>query len=217
MRRAIITIGLAVLAIILISPCAIVRAEQIKIGFAGSVNGINDPYHLLQGAVQQGTPITGYYIYDSATTDSDPSVYTGIYKYTTAPYGMVLTIGSLTFQTDPLNVNFMIGLTNNYYGEPWDDYTVTSYNNLSLNNSVPVSQLHWQLEDYPGTAISSDALLTTAPNLSEWSYNNMLSVSGGDDKTLFQISGNITSAYLMPEPATLFLLGVGGFLIRKRN
>jgi hypothetical protein len=223
MRRAIITIGLAVLGITLLSPFAPVQAEQIKIGLTAQVSYIDDPYNLLDNGVNQGDWITGFYIYDSETPDSDSSVYHGSYRHTTTPYGMLLAIGNLTFQTDPIHVNFGIGITNNYYDEPWDYYTVTSYNNLQLNNGVLVDRLHWQLDDYPGTALSSDALPLTAPDLSKWQSNN-LSIFGGmypfppdGSKTLFQINGTVTSVYLIPEPATIVLFVIGTSLFYRRN
>jgi hypothetical protein len=219
MRRVIITIGL----VALFSPCMPVRAELIKIGLAGQVDYIDDPYSLLENGVHQGDSITGFYIYDSETPDSDPSIYIGFYQHWTAPYGMSLTAGSLTFQTDPTNVNLEIGLTNNYEGDPPDHYTVTGHNNLALANGVSIDNLHWQLDDYSGTALSNDALPLTAPDLSRW-QSNSLSVSGGmypfpleGDKTLFRISGQVTSVWLIPEPASLLIFGLGGILLRKRS
>jgi hypothetical protein len=197
-------------------------AEIIEIGLIGQVDYVDDPYNLLENAVYQGDSITGYYIYDSETPDSEPSIYDGIYRHTSALYGMSLTAGSLTFQTDPTSVDFVIGLTDNYYGDPPDFYGITSYNNLPLINGVSIDNLHWQLRDYSGSALSSDALPLTAPNLSQW-QSNMLSISGGlypfppGEKTLFRINGHVTSVWLIPEPATLFLFGLAGLFLRNRK
>ncbi len=199
------------------------QAEIITIGFTGLVDSVDDPYNLLENSIHQNDPITGFYIYDSATPDSEPSIYDGIYEHTTTPYEMYLIAGSLTFQTNLANVNLIIGLTNNYYGEPWDHYSVTSYNNLVLYNGVSVDRLHWQLDDYPGTALSSDVLPTTPLDLSQW-QTNRLSISGGmypfpspQEKTLFGINGHATSVYLIPEPTTFLLVGIGGLFLRKRR
>ena len=217
MKRAIITIGFAMLVIALFCHCASVRAEQIKIALTGYVNNVSDSYNLLGGSIHNGDAITGYYIYDSATADSDSSAVFGSYKYTITPYGMSITIGSTTFKTDSTNVNFEVGLINNYAGETLDSYEITSYNNFQLVNGVSVGQLHWQLDDYTGTALSSDALLLTAPDLTKWQDNSMSVFGGTDAKTQFVIRGYITSAYLVPEPMTLFLLGLGGLLLRRRH
>jgi hypothetical protein len=217
LRRGIV----GMVALCLASVCL---AEQIKIGFAGSVNGISDPYNLLQGAVQQGDPISGFYIYDSATPDSEPGdTSVGIYEYLTSPYGMSLSVGSLTFQTDPTNVNFTVSLADNYYG-PWDYYTVYSDNNLDLNGNVTVDTIYWHLSDNTGNALSSDILPSVPPDLSLWQYDNHFSVDGGrypfpspSEKTLFSFGGQIDSVWLVPEPATLLLFGLAGLLIRKHK
>jgi len=219
MRTVIITIGL----VATLFPFTSLQAEQIKIGFTGQVDYVGDSYNLLGNSVHQGDAITGFYIYDSATLDSEPSIYDGVYEYKSTPYGILLTIGGLTFQTDLTNVDFVISVENNYYGELHDYYGVTSYNNLQLNNGVSIDRLHWQLDDYPGNALSSDALPTIPPDLSQWQYND-LSISGGmypfppsGEKTLFGISGHITSVWPIPEPASLLLFGLGGLLLRKRS
>jgi hypothetical protein len=42
----------------------------------------------------------------------------------------------------------------------------------------------------------------------------MIGIKGG--RPDFYVTGYITSAYVIPEPATVFLLGFGFILIRKR-
>jgi hypothetical protein len=206
-----------IVGVMLLALASACLAEQIKIGLTGHVDYIDDPYNLLDNGVHQGDWITGFYTYDSSTQDSNPSVSMSLYQYAIAPYGMLVTAGSITFQTDPTNVNFEIGLVDNYAGGTLDSYEVTSHNNLQLNSAITVGDLHWQLNDYSGKAISSDALPSTAPDLSKWQSNSLSVVGGSDEKTQFLISGHITSSYLIPEPATLFLLAIGGLIIRKRN
>jgi hypothetical protein len=218
MKTVILSIGLVLL--LSFTP---IKAEIIQIGLTGLVDYVDDPYNLLGSGVTEGAQITGFYIYDSETPDSEPSVEFGIYKHTSTPYIMSLTIGSLIFQTNPTNVDLVIGLTNNYSGGSWDSYGVTSYNNLTLDNGVSIDRLHWQLDDYSGTALSSDALPTTPPVLSQW-QSNQLSVRGGmypfppdGTKTLFGINGHVTSVYLIPEPASLILLATGGLLLNRKD
>jgi len=196
-------------------------AEQIKIGLVGYVESIDDPYSLLKNGVHQGDSITGFYLYD---LNPDAYVYyAGAYKYTSTPYGMSLTLGGLTFQTDPTNVDFMISIVNGIpSGGSGDNYIVESYNNLFLSNDVHIERILWQLTDYSYTAISSEELPDVPPDLSAWQYDNF-TVSGGRGGTppcfdeIFQINGHVTSVYLIPEPATLLLLGTGGLLLRKRR
>ena len=95
-----------------------------------------------------------------------------------------------------------------------------SRNNLFLDDDVWVELLAWQLTDYSYTAISSTELPVVPPDLSVWPYND-LAISGGRggippcfDET-FHIGAEVTSVWLVPEPATLFLFGLSGLLLRK--
>jgi hypothetical protein len=157
---AIVTIGLVLLAIILFSPCAIVQAEQIKIGISGWVDYVSDSYNLLGNKIHQGDQITGYYIYDSTTPDSDSgNTHHGVYEHFTSPYGMSLSVGSLTFQTNPTNVDFIVGLRDNY-NEPWDYYLISSYYNIGigLNSGISIDSIALGLVDNTGNALSNDVL-----------------------------------------------------------
>jgi hypothetical protein len=216
MRRVILTIG----CLVLLFSFTPAQAEIIKIGFTGLVDSVTDPCNLLENGVHQNDPITGFYIYDSTTPDTNPLPIYGTYSYSGAPYGISLTIVSVTFQTDPLNVNFSVSVANDNQGN--DSYSIISYNNLTLVNGVIVDNLSWDLVDNLGTAISTTDLPITPPDLSKWPFNNLY-IYGGIGGTPpcfdepFQINGHVTSVYLVPEPATLLLVGIGGLFLRKRK
>jgi hypothetical protein len=215
MKKAILSI-----CFVLLFSFTPVRAEIIQIGLTGQVNYITDPCNLLENVVHQGDLITGFYIYNSLTPDSEPSENIGFYQHSTAPYGMSLTIGSLVFQTDWTNVDFSIGILNNYFYN-YDQYSVTSHNNLPLNNGVTVDGIGLSLDDPSvGAAISSVALPLTAPDLSKWP-SKVLWVDGSmypfTCELQFYINGHVTSAYLIPEPTTLILLVTGGLLLNRRR
>ena len=201
------------------------QAELIQIGFSGIVDSVTDPYNLLENGVQTGNSISGSYIYDSETPDSEPSVYVGLYQHTTSPYGISLTIGTLTFQTDPANVNFVISTSNNYDGATLDVYGTASYNNLELDNGTIVDEFGLRFDDYSGAALSSDALPLTPLNLLQWEDNGFgIYGSGypippieGDKSVPFSIIGHVDSVWLIPEPTTLLLFGLGGLFLRRRS
>jgi hypothetical protein len=199
------------------------QADIITIGLTAQVDNVGDSYNLLENKIHVGDTITGFYTYDSSTPNSDPQPqYNGVYPYTTAPYGMSLTVGSVTFQTNSANVNFVVSLTNNFYSDPYDSYGITSHNNLALNNGLSVDRLQWGLADYDGTTFSSTELPQEPLDLSKW-QSNYLSVMGGrypfpspSEKTLFQVNGHVTDVYLVPEPASLCLLAFGGLILRRK-
>jgi hypothetical protein len=205
--------GKAVIVLLVLCFCA--HAELIEIGFSGLVDSVDDPCNLLQNGVQQGATITGSYSYNSQTPDSTPELeWNGLYQHTTTPYGMSLTIGELTFQTDETNVDFVVWIKNNFNNTE-DGYRVTSYNNLPLND-LHIERLSWFLNDYSGDAISSIELPATPPDLSVW-QSNLLLIDGYRGSDFFEFSGHVTDVWLIPEPCTLFIFGLGGLLLRKRS
>jgi len=212
MRRAIITIGLAVLFLGLGRPA---QAEWVTIQIEGVVDDISDHGNYLTGKVNIGDTITGWYTYDTSTPDTFPyqagNEYRGDYWHNSAPAGVSVFINDLEFKTDPLNVQFLMSITNAGYTYSTDDYGLLSYNNISNMEGVSTDIISLALEDYSGTALSSDALPTAPPNLNLWQFNDLM-VSGGQN---FGISGRVT--YIVPEPATLFLFSFGalGLLTRK--
>jgi hypothetical protein len=201
----------------------ICQAEIIKIGFTGEVDYVWDLDNLLANNVQIGSAMSGFYIYDSETLDSNPDLNIGEYTYSSVPFGISLTTGNILFQTDFANVDFIISIVDGIASGGWGDkYTVGSGNNLFYNNDIYIQTVGLQLIDYSYTAISSTELTSFPPDLSAWQYG-VIEVHGGRGGTppcyeqWFGISGHINSIYLIPEPATLMLLGLGFLFIRKRK
>jgi len=142
----------------------------ITIKIVAQVQGVDDTYNLLGGAIKVGDKITGKYIYESGQPDSDPDPSHGFYVYTSSTFGMDLKAGGLEFKTNPNNVIFGFEIFNDV---GCDAFTVGSAENLQLSNGMLVDSIVWQLFDTAQTALSSDALLTTAPVLSDWDYNSL--------------------------------------------
>ena len=122
-------------------------------------------------------------------------------------------MGGFTFQTDPDNVDFLITILNNHNGG--DMYCLLNYNNLPLSNGVYVENIAWQLDDYSGTALSSDALPVTPPVLANWPDTLAhLNITFGYKGSSY-IRAEVTSA--VPEPATVLLLALGSLLLTRRR
>ena len=126
--------------------------------------------------------------------------------------------------TDPDNVEFTVGVSNDepapLVGDGGDGYGVNSINNLPLPNGASVNRFWLSLSDSSYSALSSDALPTTAPVLDDWETRS-IQIRGGITITpreglSYRIGGGLTSAVLIPEPATVILVGLGGLaLLRK--
>ena len=164
----------------------------ITIKIVAKVSEVHDPYNLLNGKINVNDKITGKYIYDSGIPDSDPDPRHGLYLYTSSTFGMELEAGGFIFKTNPNNVNFGFEILNDI---GYDIFFVGSGENLQLSNGMLVDTIIWQLIDTTQTALSSDALLTTAPVLSDWDYNE-LSIDGYEPSSynFFGIKANVTKA-----------------------
>ena len=192
------------------------QATPITINITATVSYMDDVLNQLNGQIHVGSTITGSYTYESTTLDSipdDPVV--GHYRHYSQPYGVSLTVGGFNFETNPNSVNFLMGIGNVNPGGGADGYWFYSYNNLPLSNGVAVDSIGWQITDNTGTVFSSDALPTTAPiPLTQWQSNNLNIYGAGPDA--FFISADVTSAEIVPEPATFLLVALGGLLLKKR-
>jgi hypothetical protein len=193
---------------------AVSNGQLITIGIEATVKYVTDTDHLLEGKVTVGSTITGTYTYDTSTPDSEPSTSQGAYWHYSALCGISLNVSGFSFKTDPTNVNFLVDILNDDGINPADGYLLRSSNNLPLSNGVLVDYIFWQLDDPTGTALSSDALPTTAPNLANWNSDYGLSIySWGDNE--FLLRADVISATVVPEPTTLLLAAAGLLLLRK--
>lgn len=195
-----------------------VNAQIITIGFVGVVDNVNDQYGFLENKIHAGDTMTGYYVYDSETPNTSPYSSAEYWHYS-LPYGMVLTAGNITFQSDPQNVEFRVGIINGTQDDEFDMYNVGSDQNISLNNGGIINSIGWQLTDYLATAISSTDIPILPPDLSKWQSNglNIRGCDELDEKKMFGVSGHVTSIYLIPEPLSIALLGLGGLFLRRKS
>lgn len=189
-------------------------ASPVTIYIEAVVDTVEDEAGYLEGQINPGDTITGYYIYESTTPDTNPSVYIGDYEHYTSPYGVFLSVGGFNFETDLENVNFLVSVVN--AGGPYtsDDYVMASSKNLALSNGTLVEIISWALSDSTGDALSSDALPLNATVLSDWDFNHLRIM--GAKENLFIVDGQVILA--IPEPASIFLLGLGSLaLLTKRR
>lgn len=187
------------------------EATLITIAIEAVVDDVQDPDNYLEGRINIGDLITGIYTYDTDTPDSSSSANVGRYEHYSYPCGFSLSVGSLSFMTDPGNTNFVVEIGNNAYYD--DFYIVDSLINLPLPDETSVSRIRFVLGDPSETAISSIELPVTAPILTDWAVN-YLNVGGG--RSGFAFLGHVTSAVVIPEPGTILLMAFGAIcLVRK--
>ena len=156
-------------------------AALVTIKFEAKVASIEDSQNVFRGTIREGDTISGFYRYDPSTPDSSESPNIGAYESTTKKAGITVNTKHFTFKTDPNNVNFLVEIADNNGDR--DNYLLRSVNNLPLANGFPVDEIAWQLDDPTQTAVSSDALPTTAPRLADWQSIFGLTVRGEDQST----------------------------------
>ena len=180
----------------LILPPVPASAEMVSIAIEAQVAAVEDPSGALDGEVEVGDVITGTYTYDSSTTDSNPLPTVGDYRHLSTPFGISLSAGSLVFETDPDNVDFLVEIVNDHGVPARDNYLLRSYRNRRLANGAHIEHISWQLDDPTSTALSSADLPATPPVLGDWQSFFGLTIEGGSCTPSggFFIRAHVTSA-----------------------
>ncbi len=188
------------------------RGVLVAVGITGEVTYVVDRANVLGGQINTGDIFTGWYRYDSSTSDSDPgSTVVGCYEYHNSPFGIFLSIGGFTFASNPQDMDFVIVLCND--DDSKDRYLLSSTGNLPLDG-VEVSQILWQLIDDDASVLTSDALIAPVPISGDWDKNNFrIDCSGGATR----IGAKITDAQFVPEPTAVLLWGLGAVVLCRRR
>lgn len=182
------------------------KAALVTIQIEAVVDSVMDDGGYLEGRIEPGDIMTGFYTYDSSVARLPGERY----EFDSPPCGVFLSVGGFDFQTDQSSVDFEMGIGNDL---SWGDtYYFISFNNLSLSNGTLVDGISWSLEDASATALSSDDLPKTAPILDQWGYNR-LRLHG--ERGRYILDAHVTSS--IPEPATAILLSMGALVLRKRR
>jgi hypothetical protein len=203
--------------IVLLCCGGLTQAVPITIQISGNITVVAGTGRgSVPNTIHAGSTFTGTYTYDSLASDSDSSVQRGVYQYN-SPYGISINLGGYEFKTAPNHTDgFKIWIRNDeltYSSLPMDRYTVGSSEIVStLPAGFETLGIGWYLTDTTHTALSSDALPTTAPVLTDWNYNSFdISCVDSLGRTI-DIVGTVT-----PEPLTGVLLAMGAFFLRRKR
>ncbi len=202
---------ISVLAVIFFAGFA--HAEIVQINIEAEVTSVDDSGNYLEGNINVGDTITGYYTYDTDTPDSNPDETAGEYWHYSSPFGVYLACNDLEFQTDPKDTEFLLHINDDSPIKDYEGYTFRSYSNSLLSNGSQVDHISLGLKDYDCSSFVNDELITYAPDLSEWEFND-LSITGD---RMYNIGAEVTSATKVPEPSTILLFGLSSLFLKRKN
>jgi hypothetical protein len=208
-------------------------AVPITFGFTGTITGLveefsgvsglpSPPTTVLDGSIAPGVGFTGQYTFDSDAVGTPRTSTTVSYNF--AGLGF-FEVGNYHFTMSP---SLRITITDQTPGAGSDGYILAGgideivgpvLSGFSLDGND--FRAPW-LEDLDGSALSGTDLPLTPPPLSEFEMR-ALSVLGyienpetGEEGDL-EISGTFDTLFLVPEPGTALLIGMGlaGLALRR--
>lgn len=197
-------IMLAALAVCTLAPKA--PAGLVTWEFGGDITSVYDENDLLGGQVGVGTPFSGSFTFESTAADLASGPYTGDYPALT---DFVCHVGEFTL-LDAFGPGDGIIVGNGSPTMPWDAYIL----HLEAQFIEQRVFIELGLRDSTGAALSSDALPLHPLDLGAFDRTVFL-VRSDEEIPLFILEGNVTS--LIPEPATLLLLGAGAAVALARR
>lgn len=177
---------------LLLAASTAARAQDVTFRFTGTITQVeSSPF----SDIVVGTPFVGTYTFNLGAVNENTFPGVGDYWYRTAPYGVTVNVGGHLFQTNSLDVEFLIEIVNDHYSG-FDNYLFRSYRNLRTEG-VPVGYIAWQLDDPTQSALSSSTLTAVPPVLSQWQQFFGFEVDGPSFE--YMIRGQIASITVCTE------------------
>lgn len=200
-------VGWLVGAVLVAMPLHQASASIVKHDFAGQV--LSSQGNWITNGVAVGDPVTGFFAYDLATPDGDPSSDGGLYLLS-QPDIFALTVDGFVFSAGPVQISVA-----NDGGGSFDQFNYKVTPPVS-SGALTLSSGYIVLEDSTATAFNSGALPVSL-NLGDF---DIARVWLGADPAGGSVLGIIiTSLTLVPEPGSLLLLvtGLAGLRFMRRR
>ena len=207
-------------------------ATVVTINVTGVVNSIDtNGGFVLDGSVVIDSIMTGFCTYDTDTPDEDPSEDKGYYPI----ISISMTIGNYTFTHDPMSTDsalFNVGYDNGWIyrvdsasprfdGTIYVDGSPKTFDDITWEEPYGEVKLMdvWTSSD---GIITSTELPTSFPDISVFDLRREFWTGFVEPSTVpngggFLIEGDLTYLGVVPEPATVLLLALGGLALLRKS
>ena len=164
-------------------------AQTVTITLKGKVILVQDQDTVLHDAIKVNDSLTGTVVYYTNLADSRTDTTVGVYRNLQTPAGISVKIGTLTFQTNPGNVNFLVSTSCRTSGGA---FKVISYNNqFSVGNDYTLKTISWQLDDKFCRTLKNDSVVRKI-DLNKFTQNPALAITASTNYTDYFIRGVVT-------------------------
>ncbi len=167
------------------------------IGFKAVVTSVNGTFCQCPIDIQVGDSLWGSYSFDEGASDIDPGTSVGLYESLAPPFGIQVHHELHSFVSEPLAPALSNNIRNDAPG-PLDQFIVQTAN--PADNSDPfvggkLKLISLGFTDYSASALNSDANVTDAPNIGEWTFAD-LEIFGNQFE--WSVFATITETTLIP-------------------
>ncbi|MGB2984276.1 MAG: PEP-CTERM sorting domain-containing protein [Phycisphaerae bacterium] len=191
--------------IVLMAFVGTVRASPVTFEFVGEITSVRDDDNLLGGAVTAGSPFSALYTFESSTEPTTPGggLYNGAITAVSGHVGEIPFLG-------PVGSSNSILILDDTPSGGFDNYS--SFVGVELLGETLGFRVN--LRDSTGNIFTSNSLPLFPPAL-EFLDPDSTGFRLGNSSEDLELVGDITA--LVPEPATLLLLGFGALGVTRRR